>query len=86
MNPEKTSAIFRANFIYILAMFRLMSTFFLYPANFALETVAEGIIPQHYIAVIMAGMDFVAFCGGLLFVRTKQLLGGRTKFLAPLSF
>ncbi len=78
--------VFRANIMYILAMFLLMSTFFIYPANFAMETVSEGIIPQNYIAVIMAGMDFVAFCGGLLFVRAKRLLGGKTKFLAPLCF
>lgn len=59
---------------------------FIHPANFAMETISEGIIPQNYIAVIMAGMDFVAFCGGLLFVRAKRLLGEKTKFLAPLCF
>lgn len=80
------SGVFRANSVYILAIFLLMSAFFLYPSNFAMETAAEGIIPQHYIAVIMAGMDFVAFCGGLLFVRAKVLLGTKTKFLAPLCF
>lgn len=79
-------SVFRNNFLYILAMFLLMSTFFIYPANFAIETVSEGIIPQNYIAVIMAGMDFVAFCGGLLFVRAKTLLGGKTKFLSPFCF
>ena len=80
------AGVFRNNFLYILAMFLLMSTFFIYPANFAMETVSEGIIPQNYIAVIMAGMDFVAFCGGLLFVRAKKLLKGNTRFLAPLCF
>ena len=88
-DKKKTSGgagVFRNNFLYILAMFLLMSTFFIYPANFAMETVSEGIIPQNYIAVIMAGMDFVAFCGGLLFVRAKRLLGGNTRFLAPLCF
>ena len=45
-----------------------------------------GSISQHYIAVIMAGMDLIAFCGGLLFLRAKRLLGGGTKFLAPISF
>lgn len=80
------AGVFRSNIVYILAMFLLMSAFFIYPANFALETVSEGIIPQNYIAVIMAGMDFIAFCGGLLFVRAKMLLGGKTKFLAPLCF
>ena len=61
---KKTSGgagVFRNNFLYILAMFLLMSTFFIYPANFAMETVSEGIIPQNYIAVIMAGMDFCGF-------------------------
>ena len=80
------AGVFRNSFLYILAMFLLMSTFFIYQANFAMETVSEGIIPQNYIAVIMAGMDFVAFCGGLLFVRAKKLLGGNTRFLAPLCF
>jgi MFS family permease len=31
-------------------------------------------------------MDFIAFFGGLLFVRARQLLGGKTKFLAPALF
>ena len=77
---------FRSSFRYILAMFLLMSSFFLYPANFALETTTEGLIPQQFIAVIMAMMDFVAFLGGLLFVRCKLLLGGRMKLLAPVLF
>lgn len=51
---------FRTYFIYILAMFLLMSIFFLYPANFALETTAEGAVPAQCIAVIMAGADLVA--------------------------
>ena len=59
----------RENLRYVIAMFLLMSSFFLYPANFALETTAEGLIPQQFIAVIMAMMDLVAFLGGLLFVR-----------------
>jgi len=83
---EKKKGVLRANFRYVLAMFLLMSSFFLYPANFALETTAEGLIPQQYIAVIMAMMDFVAFLGGLLFVRCKLLLGGKMKFLAPALF
>ena len=76
---------FRVNIMYILAMFLLMSTFFIYPANFAMETISEGIIPQNYIAVIMAGMDL-----SLLrrpFVRAGQeAAGGKTEFLAPFAF
>lgn len=83
---EGTAGVFRANIVYILAMFLLMSIFFIYPANFAMETAAEGIIPQNYIAVIMASMDFIAFLGGLLFVSAKKALGGNTKFLAPVCF
>ena len=61
-------SIFRQNYVYIIAMFLLMTTFFLYPANFAMETVADSVIPAKYIAAIMAGADLVAFFGGLLFV------------------
>lgn len=80
---KKTSDIFKENYTYIVAMFLLMTTFFVYPANFAMETVSDGLIPHQLIAVIMAGMDFVAFFGGLLFVRMKLLCGNKTKFLAP---
>lgn len=83
---EKRSDTFRTYFPYILAMFLLMSSFFLYPANFALETTAEGMILQKFIAVIMAGMDLVAFLGGLLFVRCKLLLGRHMRLLAPVLF
>lgn len=81
--PKKTSDVFKENYTYIVAMFLLMTTFFVYPANFAMETVSDGFIPPQYIAVIMAGMDFVAFFGGLLFVRMKLLCGNKMKFLAP---
>ena len=84
MSPRKKNGdIFRENSIYIIAMFLLMTTFFVYPANFAMETLSDGQIPHQYIAVIMAGMDFVAFFGGLLFVRIKLLCGSQMKFLAP---
>lgn len=79
-------SIFRQNYVYIVAMFLLMTTFFLYPANFAMETVADSVIPAKYIAAIMAGADLVAFFGGLLFVVLKKLCGRFAKFLAPLLF
>ncbi len=82
----KPLAIWQTSYTYIIAMFLLMSTFFIYPANFALETVREGIIPQQYIAIIMAMMDFIALLGGLLFVRCRQLLRAKTRFLAPTLF
>lgn len=81
-----SSPVLRTYFVYIFAMFLLMSVFFIYPSNFALETSAAGRINPHDIAIIMAGMDFIAFLGGLLFVRCKILLGSKTRFLAPLLF
>lgn len=82
-SQKKIDNIFAENATYIIAMFLLMTTFFIYPANFAMETLSDGHIPHQYIAVIMAGMDFVAFFGGLLFVRVKLLCGSKMKFLAP---
>ena len=77
---------FRTYFVYILAMFLLMSIFFVYPANFALETTAEGAVPAQCIAVIMAGADLVAFVGGLLFVHLRRAMGRGCKLLAPVLF
>ncbi|MBE6112315.1 MAG: MFS transporter [Peptococcaceae bacterium] len=82
----KTSDVLKQNYRYVGAMFLLMTTFFVYPTNFAMETVKEGLIPQQYIAVIMAGMDFVAFFGGMLFVKVKSTFGRNTRFVAPLQF
>ena len=76
---------FRTYFVYILAMFLLMSIFFVYPANFALETTAEGAVPAQCIAVIMGGADLVAFVGGLLFVHLRRAMGRGCKLLAPFS-
>lgn len=78
--------VFRQNYVYIIAMFLLMTTFFLYPANFAMETVQDSVIPARYIASIMAGADLIAFFGGLLFVVLKKICGRFARFLAPLLF
>ena len=78
--------VFRQNYVYIIAMFLLMTTFFLYPANFAMETVQDSVIPTRYIASIMAGADLIAFFGGLLFVALKKICGRFARFLAPLLF
>ena len=78
--------VFKENYIYIVSMFLLMTVFFIYPANFAIETVKSGNAASEYIAVIMAGADFVAFFGGLLFVYMKKLFGAKTRFLAPAVF
>ena len=73
-------------YAYIGAMFLLMMTFFLYPANFAIETLKEGVVGQQWIAVIMAFMDFVAFLGGLCFVKVKGAFGRRTMLVSPVLF
>ncbi len=72
--------------IHIIAIFLLMSAFFVYPANFSFITLADAVIPAKYIVVIMALMDFIAFLGGLLFARMYGLLRQNTKYLAPLCF
>ena len=63
-----SGGVWRRNWGYILCMFLLMTAFFIYPANFAIVTAAEGAIPMSLCAVIMAGTDLVAFGGGLAFV------------------
>ncbi len=73
-------------FPYVGAMLLLMISFFIFPCNFAMETAKEGIIPQRYISVIMAGMDIVAFLGGLSFVHIKKAAGSNTRLVAPLMF
>ncbi len=71
---------------FIVAMFLLMLTFFVFPAEFAIETAKEGIIGHNYVTIIMAGMDVVAFLGGLSFVHVNARLGDKTKFVAPFMF
>ncbi len=81
-----TGQVFRSNYVYIIAMFLEMSTFFIYPANFAMVTAKAGVIPEDLTAVIMATMDLVAFFGGMLFVKVKAAAGGSTKFVSPILF
>lgn len=83
---KKAGRVFRENYVYVVGMFLLMTIFFIYPSNFAMETVADGVIPQQLIAVIMAMMDFVAFIGGLTFVKARRVCKGKTKYLAPVLF
>lgn len=83
---KKEKNVFRSYYPFIVAMFLLMFTFFIYPAEFAIETAKEGTIPQHFIAIIMAGMDFIAFLGGLSFVHIKKYAGKQTKFVSPALF
>lgn len=83
---EKGKGVLKEYYVFIVAIFLLMFTFFVYPSVFAIETAKEGIIPQGLIAIIMAGMDFIAFLGGLSFVHIKKAMGNMTKFVAPVLF
>lgn len=83
---QVSDSVWKQYYVYIIAMFLLMFTFFVYPTAFAIETAKAGAIPHRYVAVIMAGMDFVAFLGGLAFVRVKMAFGEKVKFLAPSLF
>lgn len=83
---KKESGIFKKYWIFIVSMFVLMFSFFVFPSSFAIETIKEGIIEQKYISIIMAGMDLVAFAGGLSFVHIKKRMGINTRFAAPAMF
>lgn len=89
-SQPKTNANFaqlwRSYHIYILAMFLLMSAFFIYPTNFSFITIADVVIPAQFIAIIMALMDFIAFFGGLFSASARQIFRQYTKFLAPVCF
>lgn len=80
------SAVWRRNRLYVIAMFLLMTSFFIYPANFAIAAAAEGMIPEDLFAVIMAGTDLVAFVGGLAFVSVKRICGKYARCAAPALF
>lgn len=83
---ESSDGVWRRNWGYILCMFLLMTAFFIYPANFAIVTAAEGAIPMSLCAVIMAGTDLVAFGGGLAFVWVKRASGKCARLVAPALF
>ncbi len=71
---------------YILTMFVLSFTFFVYPASFAMECTRSGVIPQGTIAPVMAMMDIFGFFGGLAFSAVAQKAGGAARFAAPVLF
>jgi MFS family permease len=78
--------VFKKYNVFIIAMFLLMVSFFIYPANFAIETAKSGVIPQHLIAIVMALMDIFGFFGGLAFAGIKKRAGKQTRFVAPALF
>ncbi len=78
--------IWRRNWMHVVCIFLLMTIFFIYPANFAIVTAAEGTVPISLCAVIMAGCDLIAFGGGLAFVWVKRISGRFAKLVAPTLF
>ncbi|MBQ8083728.1 MAG: MFS transporter [Clostridia bacterium] len=87
--PEKVSVItsIKTYYKYIIAMFLLMSCFFLYPANYAMETLRfDTMVPASLISVIMAFADVVAAVGGFLFFRIMKTAKGMTKIVSPVIF
>lgn len=87
---EKTDSgsggVWKRNYSYIVGMFLLMTAFFVYPANFAIVTAAEGVIPMSLCAVIMAGLDLLGFIGGLSFAAVKRVSGPAARLVAPALF
>ncbi len=71
---------------YILVMFVLSFTFFVYPANFALECSSSGAIPQGLIAPVMAMKDVFGFAGGLAFSSLSKSIKRGVRFIAPVLF
>lgn len=80
------NSVWKKHAFHFLAIFFLMVSFFLYPANFSIISSARAAISQGLVAGIMAGTDIVAFFGGLSFVFWKRLFGDRTRFFAPVCF
>ena len=83
---QKDHGAFRRNYAFVIGMFLLMVSFFIYPANFAIETAQQVVIDQRYVAVIMAMMDVFGFFGGLAYVHLRRGLGSAARFLAPVLF
>ncbi len=70
----------------IAGILLLMLTFFLYPSNFSIVCGRQGVLSQASVAVVMAGMDLMAFVGGLSFARLYGRLGDRLRWLSGALF
>ena len=84
--PARLGDVWRRNWTHVVCIFLLMTIFFIYPANFAIVTAAEGAVPMSLCAVIMAGCDLIAFGGGLTFVWVKRISGRFAGLVAPVLF
>lgn len=84
--PARLGDVWCRNWTHVVCIFLLMTIFFIYPANFAIVTAAEGAVPMSLCAVIMAGCDLIAFGGGLAFVWVKRISGSFAGLVAPALF
>lgn len=71
---------------YIIAIFLVMLTFFIYPADFAMEAARQHTIPQKFIAAVMASGDIFGFFGGLAYAGIRKHLKNASKFTAAVLF
>ncbi|MDO4392870.1 MAG: MFS transporter [Bacillota bacterium] len=85
-SKEKEKGTFAKYFPYIIGMFLLMTVFYNYPANFALEISKSGAIPQRLVPIVMAAMDIFGFIGGLIYPRLKSAFKRHSKNIAPVLF
>lgn len=86
-SKESVGTTFKKYYKYIIGMFLLMNCFFIYPSNYAIQTVAyDTSVPANLISVIMACLDVVAFFSGFFFVDLMKGFKGATKFLSPVTF
>lgn len=82
---DNSREVFKTFYPYIISMFLLQVTFFIYPANFAIE-MADMNVSQGVISATMAFMDICGFVGGLVYSRIRKATGSYTKFVAPVLF
>lgn len=85
VDKGKRISIFKKFYPYIISMFLLQISFFIYPANFALEMTSTN-MSQGAISVVMALMDICGFFGGLLYSRIRNATGKYTKYITPVLF
>jgi len=71
---------------FVISMFLLMGTFFIYPTNFALISIEDNLIPQTWIPTLMAFVDLLAFFMGIYFVKIKKRLENTITVIVPILF
>jgi len=78
--------VFKAHYALVIAIFLHMTTFYLYPSNFAMETAAAGIMPLHVIPIVMALLSCLGFVGGLMYIKVRRVLYTNIRFMSPIMY